>query len=47
MMMVMNGGGERTEDQYRALLAASGLELMKVTPTATGISVIEARPVRG
>jgi len=47
MMMVMNGGGERTEDQYRALLAASGLELMKVSPTATGMSVIEARPVRG
>lgn len=46
MMMVMNGGGERTEDQYRMLLAASGLGLTKITPTGTGMSVIETEPVR-
>jgi hypothetical protein len=46
MMMVMNGGGERTEDQFRTLLAASGLKLMKITPTETGMNVIESEPVR-
>jgi hypothetical protein len=46
MMMVMNGGRERTEDQYRTLLAASGLELSTIVPTATGISVMEAEPVK-
>jgi hypothetical protein len=45
MMMVMNGGGERTEDQFRTLLAASGLRLVKIAPTATGMSVIETEPV--
>jgi hypothetical protein len=45
MMMVMNGGGERTEDQFRTLLAASGLGVMKITPTETGMSVIETEPV--
>lgn len=46
-MMVMNGGRERTEDQYRALLAASGLRLARVVPTATEISVLEAEPLPG
>lgn len=40
-MMVMNGGRERTEAQYRALLAAAGLSLMRVVPTAGAMSVIE------
>ena len=44
-MMVMNGGRERTEDQYRALLAASGLRLVRIVPTATGISLLEAQPL--
>lgn len=46
-MMVMNGGRERTEDQYRRLLAASGFRLMRITPTATEISVLEAEPLPG
>jgi O-methyltransferase/methyltransferase family protein len=46
-MMVMNGGRERTQDQYRALLAASGLRLSRIVPTATEISVLEAEPLPG
>lgn len=46
-MMVMNGGRERTEDQYRALLAASGLRLVRIVRTATEISVLEAQPLQG
>jgi hypothetical protein len=46
-MMVMNGGRERTEDQYRALLAASGLRLLRTIPTASEISVLEAQAQDG
>ena len=46
-MMVMNGGRERTDDQYRRLLAASGLRLMRIVPTETGISVLEAEALDG
>jgi hypothetical protein len=41
MMMVMNGGRERTKAQYRALLEAAGLALTAVVPTGTALSVIE------
>jgi hypothetical protein len=44
MMMVMNGGGERTEEEYRALLREAELAPARVTPTRTAVSVIEARP---
>jgi hypothetical protein len=44
MMMVMNGGGERTEKEYRALLREAELAPARVTPTRTAVSVIEARP---
>lgn len=43
-MLVMTGGRERTVEQYRALLAAAGLELTRVVPTPEMFSVIEARP---
>jgi len=41
-MMVGPGGRERTEDEYRDLLNAAGLSLIKVIPTRSPISVIEA-----
>jgi SAM-dependent methyltransferase len=44
MMMVMNGGRERTEDEYRALLAEAGFASAKITPTRAAVSVIEAQP---
>jgi len=40
-MMVMNGGRERTEAQYRDLFEAAGLELTRIIPTGTAMSVIE------
>lgn len=41
-MLVMTGGRERTEAQYRALCAAAGLRIARILPTATAFSVIEA-----
>ncbi len=42
MMMTNHGGKERTEREYRELLAANGLVLQRVIPTSTPWSVIEA-----
>jgi hypothetical protein len=36
---------ERTDAQFRALLAASGFELARVVPTKGMFSVVEAAPV--
>jgi len=44
MMMVMNGGRERTAAQYRALFDAAGFTLTTVVPTGTAASVIEGVP---
>ena len=41
-MLVIPGGKERTEAEYRALLAAGGFELKRIVPTAAEVSVIEA-----
>lgn len=43
VMLAVTGGRERTLPEYDALLAAAGLELVGVTPTATPFSLIEAR----
>jgi SAM-dependent methyltransferase len=42
-MMVMNGGQERTEAHYRALLEAAGLTLTRIVPAGSVMSVVEAR----
>jgi hypothetical protein len=42
-MMVMVGGQERTEAEYRALLASAGLRVTRVIPTGA-MSVIESVP---
>jgi len=44
-MLAMAGGRERTEAEYRTLLAAAGFQLTQVVPTQAGASVIEAEPV--
>lgn len=41
-MMVMNGGVERTESQFRALLDGAGFRLAGVEPTGTPVSVLRA-----
>jgi hypothetical protein len=43
-MMVAAGGLERTETEYRRLLADHGFRLSRVVPTATEISVVEGVP---
>jgi SAM-dependent methyltransferase len=47
LMMVLTGGQERTEDQYRQLLASSGFSLDQVFRDVApgGMSVLEARPL--
>jgi hypothetical protein len=44
-MLVGPGGQERTPDEFAALFDASGFQLVRSTPTASGHSVIEAAPV--
>jgi hypothetical protein len=43
-MMVMLGGHERTEAEFRQLFAAHGFRLTRVVPTAVDISVVEGVP---
>jgi SAM-dependent methyltransferase len=40
-MMVLPGGMERTEEEYRLLFEAAGFRLTKIMPTSTWVSVIE------
>jgi hypothetical protein len=35
-MLVLLGGKERTEAEYRALFAEAGLEMTRVVPTTAG-----------
>jgi hypothetical protein len=41
-MLVLHGGMERTEAEFRALFAASGLRITRIVPTDADVSVIEA-----
>ncbi len=41
-MLALPGGRERSEDEFRALLAGAGFELTRVVPTKSPLSVIEA-----
>jgi hypothetical protein len=41
-MLVTVGGRERTEAEYAALFRSAGLELTKVTPTRSHLSLVEA-----
>jgi hypothetical protein len=42
VMLAVAGGRERTEEQYRTLLASAGLRLVRVQPTRSPSSLIEA-----
>jgi O-methyltransferase domain len=42
IMLSLAGGRERTEEQYRDLLASAGLDLVRVLPTNSAVSIIEA-----
>lgn len=41
-MLVSPGGLERTAEEYRALLSAAGLRLVRIVPTGSPFSIIEA-----
>lgn len=43
-MFLFPGGKERTEDEFRALFAASGWKLNRIIPTASPASIIEGVP---
>jgi len=45
LMMLIVGGRERTEEQYRRLLTRAGLGLNRIISTAHEISIIEAAPL--
>lgn len=44
-MLIVAGGRERTEEQFRALFVASGWKLNRVIPMATPESIVEGIPV--
>ncbi len=43
-MLVMLGAQERTERQFSALLAASGVTLIRITRATLGYSLVKAAP---
>lgn len=43
-MLVMTGGRERSLAEYRTLLESAGLKILKVHPTRSPFSIIEAAP---
>lgn len=45
IMMIMTGGRERTESEWRALFAAGGFRLTRIIQTQSPVSIIEGVPV--
>jgi hypothetical protein len=45
VMLILPGGIERTEQEYRFLLEQAGFQLSSITPTASVISVVEGKPM--
>jgi len=43
-MMIMTGGRERTEAEWRSLLESTGFRLSRVVPTESLVGVIESAP---
>ncbi|WP_437224476.1 methyltransferase [Planctomicrobium sp. SH661] len=43
VMLIIPGGKERTEAEYRSLFDQAGFDLVKIVPTDSGVSVIEGR----
>ena len=44
-MLLLPGGQERTEEEYRCLYEQAGFRMIRVVPTGTGLSVIEGKPL--
>jgi hypothetical protein len=45
VMLVLPGGIERTEEEYRVLLKEAGFQLSSVTPTTSAVSIVEGKPI--
>ena len=43
-MLLVPGGRERTEQEFRDLLAGAGLRLNRLIPTKSPVSILEAVP---
>jgi hypothetical protein len=43
-MLVMPGGQERTQEEYRDLLGRAGFHLTRVVPTESAVSIVESVP---
>jgi SAM-dependent methyltransferase len=43
-MLVVTGGRQRSEDEFRSLFRAAGFELTRIVPTAARLSLIEGAP---
>ena len=44
MLVFAPGGSERTESDFRRLLAEAGFELRRAIPTQSPFSIVEGRP---
>ena len=44
LMMVCTGGRQRSETEFRDLLAASGFRLTRVIPTVARVCIIQGQP---
>jgi len=44
-MLIMTGGMERSEDEWRSLLRAAGFHLANVRRTTSPFDLIEAKPI--
>jgi O-methyltransferase domain len=42
VMLVLPDGQERTEEEYRPLLAKAGFRLARLIPTNSAVSIVEA-----
>jgi hypothetical protein len=45
VMLVLPGGIERTEEEYKVLLEQAGFQLSSVTPTTSVVSIVEGKPM--
>ena len=45
VMLVLPGGIERTEEEYKVLLEQAGVQLSSVTPTTSVVSIVEGKPM--
>ncbi|HEV2260997.1 MAG TPA: methyltransferase [Candidatus Rubrimentiphilum sp.] len=44
-MMIVLGGKERTREEFRSLLSAAGMRLLRIIPTSAPESILEAEPI--